>query len=521
MRASVLQKFRSLSIKNKLIIITMLVSIVSLLVACTAFIAIDALSFRRKIAGDYTIFAKVIGGAASEVLQLKDPEGANEILLSIKENRHIVSAVLYDSEGKVLGQYHREGWPFTEPDLKKDGDYFLESHLVIFHTVKLRDIPIGKVYLNTDLQGLATRFKGYAAVVSLILIVGLSAAFFISHKLQSVISDPIRNLAEVAKRVSEQKDYSLRAEYDYRDEIGLLISGFNDMLDQILIRDMALTQSKNNLEDLVKMRTTTLEDEIRSREEGEERLRTFSEKLQQRNRELQDFAHISSHDLQEPLRKVIVFGTRLKGKYAHVLDVQGKDYLDRILNGTHRMQGLITDLLTFSRLTEHVHPFVPVDLSKVAHETLSVFGAKLEETGGSVHLGALPTVDADPVHMHQLFHHLIENALKFRRPGEAPKVKIGGEVLLGNGKHSSIGNLLKISINDNGIGFDQKYIDRIFKVFQRLHDRTEYEGNGIGLALCQKIVEHHGGSITAKSTPGQGATFIVWLPLNQRPAGGL
>lgn len=251
-----------------------------------------------------------------------------------------------------------------------------------------------------------------------------------------------------------------------------------------------------------------LEEETRQRQE-----------LARSNAELQQFTSIASHDLQEPLRKIQAFGNRLKATYGETLNAQGLDYLERMQNAAQRMQNLIDDLLILSRITTRVQAFVPVNLTQVTQEVLSDLEVRSQQTGGCVEVGELPTIDADPVQMRQLLQNLISNALKFYRKGEPPVVKIYSQILNRERKPveaGAVAELCQIIVEDNGIGFDEKYLDRIFNVFQRLHSRSEYEGTGMGLAICRKITERHGGSITAKSTPEHGAKFIVTLPIKQR-----
>lgn len=249
-----------------------------------------------------------------------------------------------------------------------------------------------------------------------------------------------------------------------------------------------------------------LEDETRQRQE-----------LTRVNAELQQFASVASHDLQEPLRKVQAFGNRLKAMYGDVLNDQGRDYLDRMQNAAQRMQALIDDLLTLSRIATRAQPFVPVNLTQIAQEVLSDLEILIQQTNGRVMLCELPTIDADALQMRQLLQNLIGNALKFHQQDRVPIVKIYSQALEDwqstEGEESLDAKLCEIIIEDNGIGFDEKYLDRIFNVFQRLHSRSDYEGTGMGLAICRKIAERHGGRITATSKPMQGAKFIVTLPI--------
>jgi PAS domain S-box-containing protein len=256
------------------------------------------------------------------------------------------------------------------------------------------------------------------------------------------------------------------------------------------------------------------------RAQAEAALQAYTVELERSNRELEDFAYVASHDLQEPLRKIQAFGNRLQQKYASRLDKQGQDYLTRMENAAARMQALISDLLTFSRVTTRAQPFVMVDLAALVQEVLLDLEIKISEVNGRVHVDTLPTIEAEPTQMRQLLQNLIGNGLKFHRPGVPPVIRIYSERFDNppdNMAQDTLpdGPYCRIFVADNGIGFDEKYLDRIFTVFQRLHGRSQYEGTGVGLALCRKIVERHQGTITASSQIEQGATFIVTLPVTQ------
>lgn len=230
-------------------------------------------------------------------------------------------------------------------------------------------------------------------------------------------------------------------------------------------------------------------------------------RLEQSNRELESFAYVASHDLQEPLRKIQTFGDRLKATASEALNPESRDYLERMQSAATRMRRLIDDLLAFSRVGSKTQPFVPVNLADVARGVVEDLETSIQQAGATVTLGPLPALEADPTQMRQLLQNLVSNALKFRREGVPPAISV---------RVANPGAWpCELLVEDNGIGFDEKYLDRIFTVFQRLHGRGQYEGTGIGLAICRKIAERHGGSITARSVPGQGATFIVTLPPRQ------
>jgi PAS domain S-box-containing protein len=238
------------------------------------------------------------------------------------------------------------------------------------------------------------------------------------------------------------------------------------------------------------------------------------------NHELQQFASVASHDLQEPLRKIEAFGDRLHKMCGNSLGEEATLYLDRMLSSTKRMRKLINDLLAYSRVTTKSRPFEACNFKVIAEEVVSDLQIQIEESGGRVEIGDLPVVEADAMQMRQLLQNLISNALKFRRKDIAPVVTVSGRILSGGDRPvqsvPSAGDILELNISDNGIGFEMKYVDRIFNIFQRLHNRSEYEGTGIGLATCRKIAERHGGALQAKSNPGDGTTITAHLPVKQR-----
>jgi len=239
-----------------------------------------------------------------------------------------------------------------------------------------------------------------------------------------------------------------------------------------------------------------------------------NEELELRNHELQQFSWVVSHDLNEPIRKIQIFIKIIKELYL-TADEKAIDYVDRTIKSAERMQTLITDLLAYSRLSSQVKPET-TDLNVVLQEVLSDFDYMIERKNATIKTSELPTIDSIPSQLRQVFQNLIGNALKFSGNTDHPVIEITSEIIAEKSFESPVspeGRFCRIVVKDNGIGFDEIYLDRIFIIFQSLNDRQTYEGTGIGLAIAKKIIEKHNGLITAKSQVGEGASFIIILPL--------
>ena len=250
-----------------------------------------------------------------------------------------------------------------------------------------------------------------------------------------------------------------------------------------------------------------------------ERERSIRE-LNRSNKELEEFAYVASHDLQEPLRKISTFTERIRTKYSDNLGPEGSMYLERILAGTENMRILIDNLLEFSRTTRSSRQFESCDLNTIIKDVRTDLELKIEDTGTELKVQTLPVVEAVCSEITQLFNNLIANSIKFKRPEVKPVITITSEKATKSEKdkyHLPIDvNYFKITLRDNGIGFEPEYEEKIFQIFQRLHGKTEYAGSGIGLAICKKIVDNHEGVIYAQGSLGKGSAFIVLLPEKQR-----
>jgi light-regulated signal transduction histidine kinase (bacteriophytochrome) len=295
--------------------------------------------------------------------------------------------------------------------------------------------------------------------------------YLLSERLRQIIVTPLEDLSRLAHEVAAEKSYSFRAKVVGNDEVGRLSATFNEMLDTIEERDQTLMKQ--------------------------------ADALWRSNKELEQFAYISSHDLQEPLRKITTYSQMIEDKFKDDADPETKKFVENISASVARMRNLISALLAYSRLDREERKLEKVDLAQILKDVLNDLEAAISEKKASVVFDALPVVNWNPVQAHQLFQNLIGNALKFIST-ESPAVYIScsprdADWLFG--------------VRDNGIGIDKKYVEQIFKVFQRLHPRHVYPGTGIGLAICKKIVEQRGGKIWVESEPGKGSVFYFTLPL--------
>jgi signal transduction histidine kinase len=255
--------------------------------------------------------------------------------------------------------------------------------------------------------------------------------------------------------------------------------------------------------------------DITELEQNQRRMREYTQKLERSNSELQEFAYVASHDLQEPLRKIEAFGDRLNRRYATLLPDEGRMFIERMQDAAGRMRRLINDLLSYSRVTSKTKPFAQVDLQKIFTEVLGDLQVRIDETGAEIRSENLPVIEADATQMRQLIQNLLSNALKFRKADVKPVIVVAGRLGDAIAAGPNMVPSVVITVADNGIGFDNMYKEQIFKIFQRLHGRLEYEGTGVGLATCRKIVERHLGTIDADGRPGVGATFSIVLPTKQ------
>lgn len=317
-----------------------------------------------------------------------------------------------------------------------------------------------------------------------------------------------RTLARAYKEMAQYENALIYFEKFYDLEKSII----NDDIEK-RIRNLEAThrvQQAQKESEIYQLKSVELQKEIDERKKAEDQLQTYAQELERSNKDLENFASIVSHDLQTPLRKIMVYSDRLQDSYANNLDERGLNYLTRMQAAATRMQQLINDLLTLSHVSTQKQTFTPVPLKEIAQDVLIDFELVINEKEANIKIDDLPQIEADATQIRQLFQNLIGNALKFHQPNLPPVIEIEGKVIKKKKQE-----WCRLQIRDHGIGIDEKYRERIFKLFERLPTETETKGSGVGLAICQRIVERHNGTIQIESKLNQGTTFIVTLPLKQ------
>jgi len=430
-------------------------------------------------------------------------------IMSFKEVWNIISNIQVGNNGiaYIVNQENRiiahadpslilKGTKFKVPDKNgiQDG---LSGSKVILMTNK---ITIGEqnYYLITEIPLFESLFFTLKLILELvsIFIIFLISIFFMGFLILRNFIKPIETLAEKAIQIGKG-DLSQKVDFERDDEIGMLANAFNYMIIHL----------KQNI--------ISLESEIEKRKHNEE-------KLELSNKVIEQFTFLTSHDLQEPLRKVQAFGDILKRKYFNVLDEKGIDYIEKMQNATNRMQTMLDDLLIISRIKSENMSLSQIDLYNLVLKVIADFKDDIDKKKAHIVITKLPIITGDVTQMFQLFKCLIDNAFKFCKKITNPVLRIDYKIIDHNSNENSSIDSNKINknsrfqilIQDNGIGFNEKYLDKIFQPFKRLHSWDKYKGNGIGLFICNQIVQCHNGNITAKSELNKGSTFIISLPAN-------
>ncbi|HZE84710.1 MAG TPA: ATP-binding protein [Puia sp.] len=463
--------------------VTILISGVVLLVTCGTFFVYEFYAFRRTTLEKLSTIGKIISANSTAALAFDNRGDAKEILAALKTEPHIVAAGLYDKDGHLFAQYPSAPDLHVFPDKPgPEGYRFTDSHLEGFQPVMEETRRLGTLYLKSDLGAIFEMFRIYGIIAGCVVILSFLLAFGLSRILQKSISEPILALAETAKMISDRKDYSVRAVKTGKDELGSLTDAFNYMLAQIQAQNRALNEFNQNLEQKVRNRTAELEIA---------------------NSELEAFSYSISHDLRAPLRAIIGFVTILEEDYSGKLDHEAQRITGIIKNNTLKMGHLIDDLLTFSRMGRKDIEKTNIPSAAMIHEVIQEIAPKNKNGRIGWVVGEIPDVKGDINAIRQVWVNLVSNAIKYSANKEDPQIEIGSF----NRERQTV-----FFVKDNGVGFDEKYKHKLFKVFQRLHSPDEFEGTGVGLAIVEKIVSKHGGKVWVEAALNEGACFYFSLP---------
>jgi PAS domain S-box-containing protein len=611
--------------------VIMLTSGIVLVMTCAAFFVYEYITAREMMSRQIATLGQIIATNSTAALAFDNREDAEETLDALKAESNIKAAALYDKEGKLFAKY-----PATIPSFYlpahpgKLGYNLKDPFLEGFQTVEQNGTRLGTIFLRTDMRMMYHRFVLYGIIAVIFIIISFIFAWVISKKLQRSISTPILQLADTARIVSDEQNYSVRAIKRSDDEVGALTDAFNHMLTRIGIQNAEITGLNQNLENKVRERTRELEmanqalteqtefsrnildssvdliavfdtelrfvtlnkqgeetykvsqadiighylpdmfpqtlhtgmvEDLKKAALGEvvrnvnyrsgvtkrhyesfyiplkdgdgnvnrivviahditdimqanEKLQEVNTELEKSNRELEQFAYVASHDLQEPLRKIQTF-TELGERHMNDPEVL-KKYLDKVSSSAQRMTELIKAVLNYSRLSKAENEFVEVDLNNILQSIYVDLELLIQEKGAVINNDKMPVTFGIPLQLHQLFINLITNSLKFSE--RSPEINITSAYIKGSEVQNIAGiakdrDYIRITFSDNGIGFDPRFAEKVFSIFQRLHSDRRIEGTGIGLAVCKKIVENHQGFITVTSEPKKGTTFFIYLPM--------
>jgi len=495
---------RDWPIKQKLTVMLLLVSGLVLLLTSAAFVGYQYWSFRGTMRDMLTVRGRIVAANSTAALAFANDADAREILSALRADPHVVAAALYDKGGRLFATYPAHLAAAALPAAPgPDGYQFERGRLSGFQRVaEAGGQQLGTLYLASDLEAVYDTFRLSGVIGVVVLTVSLLAAYFLSLGLQRTISQPILTLAETAKAVSARQDYSVRAPKLGEDELGALTDAFNQMLGRIEDQNRALRESQEKLQGHATELEQRVADRTRELEERNETLRRNAAELLAANTELDAFAYSVSHDLRAPLRSIDGFSHVLLDDYGAQFDDAGRDALRRVRAATQRMGALIDDLLKLARVTRGEMRMEAVDLSAMAQDLV----AELQRTtpARQVEFEIAPGLRArgDSRLLRVAIENLLRNSWKYTEKQARPRVEFGSVQM--NGERAFM-------VRDNGAGFDMKYADKLFGVFQRLHSAAEFEGTGIGLATVRRIISRHGGRTWAEGAVDQGATFYFTL----------
>jgi signal transduction histidine kinase len=477
-------KPRGWSLRQRLSGIAVLSSLTALVSASLAFLLYDAYAFRAAFVRRILTEAEIVSFNSITPLLFEDEEAAAQTLAGWRAEPAVVAATITHGQGGALLARYVKDTDATPPlplPLRPPGHVVDDGQLFVSKPIVFEGRTIGTLAIQAQMTELRQRQVRYVLLALLILAVSLVLAIVSSRVVERSLSRPLLRLSAAARDVSTRRDYSVRVPVENADEIGTLVSTFNEMLDRLQEHQAALEDARADLEVRVAART---------------------EELAAANRELEAFSYSVSHDLRAPLRAIDGFSKVLLATYDGQLDEKGRHYLQRVRAATQRMGQLIGDLLSLARLSRQEMVLQPVDVTELAQRVVAELRSRHPDRQVEVEVAPGLRALADPRLLTIVLENLVSNAWKFTGKRDDARIEVSGR---------PDGRRLEVSVSDNGAGFDMQYADKLFGAFQRLHTSEDFEGTGIGLATVQRIVVRHGGRIWAHGEPGQGAVFRFTL----------
>lgn len=484
-----MKKLQDIPIKKKLLVVMLSTTGLALGLACFAFILHEFITARRTVVENAVTLARVLASNSTAALAFENQEDALEVLSGAGADPNVIAAALYDEDGQLFAMFsRREPMPKMPTSPAPPGYLFENAELAVYEPVRAAS-PLGTLYLSYDLMPLYERLGSYVLIAIVILAGSIVLAFIVSARLQKAVSRPILELAKTARSISAKRDYAVRADKFGNDELGQLTDDVNAMLAQIYQQDKELRKSEEKYRRL----SRELEDRVVER----------TEELALANKDLEAFTFSVSHDLRAPIRHINSYSKVLVDEYAADLPPDAARYLQRIRAVSKNMGKLVDDLLNLSRVGRQPLSQQVVPLNPLLAEVIDDMKPEWADRSIEWRIGELPEAECDRGLIKQVFANLLSNAIKYTRLRDHAVIEVG---------HTVVNARPALFVRDNGVGFEMKYVQKLFGVFQRLHDAETFEGTGIGLALTHRIIRKHNGEIWAEGELDKGATFWFSFP---------